>query len=177
MNIATCQSYFKQVNQEKFDNIIDFSTVVFELSRDDGVFLTLKNGKYTIGIGKAVNKDQCNRALTTMYMDITLGIKNEADRMTNGYSEFATSVAKKKYKFFKPEYVWIEKDGKLVRDQVVEELKTNCVLKTHGRVEKTKIYGIQPKEYRFVEKGSAPPPEEEEEEHSASASASESAEE
>jgi hypothetical protein len=172
MNIATCQSYFKQINQEKFNNIIDFSNVVFELSRDDGVFLTLKNGKYTIGIGKAVHKDQCNRALTVMYMDITLGIKNESDRMANGYSEFATSVAKKKYKFFKPEYVWIEKDGKLVRDQIVEELKTNCILKTNGRIEKTKIYGIQPKEYRFVEKGSAPPPEDEpKEEDSASESA------
>jgi len=173
MNIASCQAYFKQVNGEKFDNIIDFANVAFTLSKDDGVFLNLKDGKYSLGIGKLVSKDQCNRALTVMYMDLTLGIKNESDRMANGYSEFATSVAKKKYKFFKPDYVWIEKDGKLIRDQLVEELKTNCVLKNNGRVDRSKIYGIQPKEYRFVEKGTAPPPEDDapsEEEHSASES-------
>lgn len=153
MNIAICQQYFKQVNGEKFSNILDFQNLSFILSKDDGIFLNLKNGKYAIAIGKAVTKDQCNRVLTVLHMDSTLNIKNEDDRMINGYSEFATSVAKRKYKFFKPEFVWIEKDGKLVRDELVEELKTNCILKSNGRTEKSKIYGLYPKEYRFVEKG------------------------
>lgn len=152
MNIATCQAYFQKCNKELLNNKIDFQNVIFELSKDDGIFLQLEHGKYTLGIGKAVTKDQANRVLAVMYMDLTLGIKEEDDRMLNGYSEFSTAVAKQKYKFFKPEYVWFDKDGQLIKDQLVEELKTNCILKKHGKIDKKLIYGLSPHEYRFKEK-------------------------
>lgn len=152
MNIAVLQTYFKAQNSEYLNNAIDFQLISFEHSKDDGIFLDLKNGKYTCSVGKLVSKDQANRVLAVIYMDITLGVKNEADRIEKGYSEFATSVAKQKYKFFKPEYVWIDMDGKLVKDQIVEEFKTNCLTKKCGKVEKTKIYGMYPKEIRFIPK-------------------------
>ena len=155
MNIATCQAYFQKINKELFNNKLDFQNIVFELSKDDGIFLTLKNGKYILGIGKAVTREHANRVLTVLHMDITLGVKTEEERLQHGYSEFSTSVAKQKYKFFKPEYIWFEKDGQLIRDQIVEELKTNCVLKKNGKVDKRSIYGLFPKEYKFSQKSTA----------------------
>lgn len=152
MNIAACQAYFKKVNGELFGNKIDFQHLIFELSKDDGIFLTLKGGKYSIGVGRLVTKDHANRVLTVLYMDHTFQVKEENDRLQHGYSEFSTSVARQKYKFFKPEYVWINKDGHLVKDQIVEELKTNCLLKKNGKIDKREIYGLYPKEYKFSEK-------------------------
>ena len=152
MNIATCQAYFKKVNSEKFGNIIDFNNVSFELSKDEGICMNMKNGKYTIGIGRTVTQDKANRVLTVIYMDLTLKVLNENERLEKGYTEFATAVAKQKYKFFKPEFVWYEKDGKLIKDVLMEEYKTNCLLKKAGKIDKKYIYGLFPREYRFVKK-------------------------
>ena len=152
MNIAQVQSYFKTQLLEKFKDVINPSLLTFELSKDDGVFLDLKNGKYLISVGRNVNVDQINRVLTVIYMDMTLGIKNEADRIPKGYSEFSPAVSRQKYKFFQPTFVWIIVDGKLVKDKIVEEFKTQCQLEKAGKVDKSKIYGLRPHEYRLSEK-------------------------
>jgi hypothetical protein len=152
MNIAQVQSYFKTQLLEKFKDIINPSLLTFELSKDDGIFLDLKNGKYLISVGRNVNIDQINRVLTVIYMDITFGVKNEPDRITKGYSEFSPAVSRQKYKFFQPTFVWIIVDGKLVKDKIVEEFKTQCQLEKAGKVDKSKIYGLRPHEYRLSEK-------------------------
>lgn len=161
MNIAACQAYFKKINHEKFNNIIDFTNISFELTKDEGICMNLKGGKYTIGIGRSVTLDKANRVLTVLFMDFTLGVKNEDERLAKGYTEFGIAVAKQKYKFFKPEFVWFEKDGKLVKDILVEEYKTNCLLKKAGKIDKKLIYGLSPKEYRFVKKTNVKKEEEE----------------
>jgi hypothetical protein len=114
-----------------------------------------------LGIGRAVTKDHANRVLTVLYMDASFNVKEEDSRLQHGYSEFSTAVSRQKYKFFKPEYIWIDKDGQLVRDQIVEELKTNCLLKKNGKVDKRLIYGFCPKEYKFSEKATKPDEKEE----------------
>ena len=131
---------------------VDLGRLTFEHSKDEGIFLDLKQGKYKLGVGKQVTKDQANRVIAVIYMDTTLGVSNEADRLTKGYSEFATTVAKQKYKMFKPEYVWVDVNGKLVRDVVSEESKSWCVLKKLGKTDKKKIYGIRPLEIKLAKK-------------------------
>lgn len=148
MNISTLQSYIK-ANSPKS---VKLDTLTFELSKDDGIFLNLKDGKYTLSVGKSVSKDQANRVITVIYMDQMLGVLNEDERLPKGYSEFSTAVAKQKYKLFPPEFVWVEIEDKLIRDQLVEETKTECVLKKSGRVPKKNVYGLFPKEIRFVQK-------------------------
>ena len=131
---------------------VDLGRLTFEHSKDEGIFLDLKQGKYKLGVGKQVTKDQANRVISVIYMDTTLGVSNEADRLTKGYSEFATSVAKQKYKMFKPEYVWVDVNGKLVKDVVSEESKSWCVLKKLGKTDKKKIYGLRPSEIKLAKK-------------------------
>lgn len=152
MNIAQVQAYFKTQLLEKFKDTINPSLLTFELSKDDGIFLDLKNGKYLLSVGRNVNIDQINRVLTVIYMDLTLGVKNEADRIPKGYSEFSPAVSRQKYKFFQPTFVWIIVDDKLVKDKIVEEFKTQCQLEKAGKVDKSKIYGLRPHEYRLSEK-------------------------
>lgn len=152
MNIAQVQSYFKTQILEKFKDVINPSVLTFELSIDDGIFLDLKNGKYLISCGKHVNIDKINRVLTVIYMDMTLGVKNEPDRIAKGYSEFSPAVSRQKYKFFKPTFVWVIVDGKLVKDKIIEEFKTQCQLEKNGKVDNSKIYGLRPHEYRLSEK-------------------------
>lgn len=148
MNITTLQTYIK-TNMPKS---VDQSLLSFQISKDDGIFLNLKDGKYTLDVGKAVTKDQANRVITVIYMDQTFGIKNEQDRLEKGYSEFSTAVAIQKYKLFKPEFVWVLTDSGLIKDQLIEKANTYCMLKKSGKVIKTSIYGLYPREIRFVEK-------------------------
>lgn len=153
MNIVDLQTYFKEQIVGKFDNTIDPKLLTFEHSKDDGIFLDLKNGQYLVSVGKGVSKDQANRVLTVIYMDTTFGIKNESERLSKGYSEFSTAVASQKYKFFPPTHAWVlNKDGKLEKDKIVEEMKTHVQMEKLGKVEKHKVYGIKPKEIRLTPK-------------------------
>jgi len=145
MNIGMLQSYIKQ----NMPSEVDLTKLSFEHSKDDGIFLDLKNGRYKLAVGKSVSKDQANRVIADIYMDTILGITKEEDRLKNGYSEFATSVNKQKYKLFKPEYVWVDINGVLARDTVIEETKTYCTLKKSGKVEKTSVYGLRPLEIKL----------------------------
>lgn len=152
MNIVEVQSYFKKQILEKFKDTINPALLKFELSKDDGIFLDLKNGQYLISVGKSISYDQANRVLTVIYMDSTLGVKKEDDRLEKGYSEFSTAVAKQKYKFFPPTHGWVEINGKIVKDKIIEEFKTQCQMEKCGKVDKNKIYGLKPKEYRLTER-------------------------
>jgi len=146
MDIVTLQNYILKnvkIPQDK---------LTFEHSKDDGIFLDLKDGKYKLSVGKSISRDQANRVIAVMFMDTTLGIRNESERLEKGYSEFATSVAKQKYKMFSPEYVWVDINGKLVKDTVQEETKSYCILKKAGKVDKKKIYGLKPHEIKLEKK-------------------------
>jgi hypothetical protein len=153
MNIVDLQTYFKEQIIGKFDNTIDPKSLTFEHSKDDGIFLDLKNGQYLVSVGKSVSKDQANRVLTVIYMDTTFGIKNENERLSKGYSEFSTAVAKQKYKFFPPTHAWyLNDDNKLEKDKIVEEMKTHVQMERLGKVDKDRVYGIKPKEIRLTPK-------------------------
>jgi hypothetical protein len=152
LTIVDLQTYFKKNFIEKFNNTIDPTILTFEHSKDDGIYLDLKDGKYLLSVGKSVSYDQANRVLTVIYMDTTLGVKNEDERLAKGYSEFSTAVAKQKTKFFPPTHGWVEIDGKLVKDKIIEEFKTQCQMEKAGKIDKTKIYGLKPKEIRLTEK-------------------------
>lgn len=152
MNIVDLQTYFKQQIIEKLDNTIDPKLLTFEHSKDDGIFLDLKDGQYLLSVGKQVSKDQANRVLTVIYMDVTLGVKNEDERLQKGYSEFSTAVARQKYKFFPPTHAWVLKDNKLIKDTIVEQFKTHVQMEKLGKVEKNNVYGLKPKEIRLTSK-------------------------
>ena len=152
MNIVDVQTYFKQQIIEKLDNTIDPRLLTFEHSKDDGIFLDLKDGKYLVSVGKSVSKDQANRVLTVIYMDITLEVKNEEERLIKGYSEFSTAVNRQKTKFFPPAQAWYLNDNKLVKDKVIEDGKTHVQLEKFGKISRDKVYGLKPKEIRLTNK-------------------------
>jgi len=152
MDIVTLQTYFKQQIVEKLNNTIDPKFLTFEHSKDDGIFLDLRNGQYLISVGKSVSKDQANRVLTVIYMDTTLGVKNEDERLYKGYSEFSTAVARQKCKFFPPTHAWVEVNSKLQKDKIVEQFRTHVQMETLGKIEKGKVYGLRPHEIRLTNK-------------------------
>jgi len=152
MNIVEVQAYFKQEILQKFKEIVRPAQLKFEHSKDDGIFLDLKNGQYLISVGKSVTIDQANRVLTVIYMDQTLDVKKEEDRLEKGYSEFSTAVARQKYKFYPPTHGWVDTGDKIVKDKIVEEFKSHCQMEKCGKIDKKKIYGLKPKEYRLTER-------------------------
>jgi len=152
LNVVDLQTYFKQQIIEKLDNAIDPKLLTFEHSKDDGIYLDLKDGQYLLSVGKNVTLDQANRVLTVIYMDITMGVKNEDERMDKGYSEFSTAVAKQKTKFFPPTHVWILKDGVILKDKLIEEFKTQVQTEKFGKIDKDHVYGLRPKEIRLSPK-------------------------
>lgn len=152
LNIVDVQTYFKQQLIEKLDNTIDPKLLTFEHSKDDGIFLDLKDGQYLVSVGKSVTKDQANRVLTVIYMDVTLGVKNEQERLVKGYSEFSTAVNRQKTKFFPPTHAWVVINDKIQKDKIVEDGKTHVQLEKNGKVAREKVYGLKPKEIRLTNK-------------------------
>jgi len=152
LNIVDLQAYFKHHIVETLNKSIDPKTLKFEHSTDDGVYLDLHDGLYLISVGKNVTHDQANRVLTVIYMDVTLGVRNESERLEKGYSEFSTAVARQKYKFFPVTHAWVLQNGKIVKDKIVEEFKTNIQMEKFGKVDKSKVYGLKPNEIRLQNK-------------------------
>ena len=153
MNVDMVRQYMINANREKFNGIIDFSKVSFLPSSDNGIIVDLNNGHHKLRIGAHLNNHQINRAIILILIDTVMKVKNEEERETLGecsYTEYGGKVSQLQSKYFPHDDVFIETDGKIIRDSILDCDLTLCRLQKSGQVEKDKILGLNYKEVKLL---------------------------
>lgn len=146
MNVEKVKAYMQKANKEKFEDTLNFKNIEFLPSSDDGIIVDLESGKHTLKIGAKVNIHQMNRALILMLIDTVMEVQNEDDREkfgSNSYTEYGGKVSQLQSQYFPSEDVFIEKEGKIVKDSVIDCDRSMCRLRTHGEVNRESILGLK----------------------------------
>lgn len=152
MNITSVQDYMVRMNNEKFDGLLDLSKVEFRPSKDDGILIDLENGRHTLRIGRRVSVHQQNRALVVMLLDRVFELKNESERAQHDYREYGGKVSQVQEHFFPTQEVFVERDGRIIKDNIIDCDAFICNLKESGPVKKEELIGRRYTEVEFKEK-------------------------
>jgi len=155
MNISEVQDYMVKMNKEKFDGLIQLSKTEFRPSKDDGIIIDLSQGRHTLRIGRKISKHQMNRALILMLIDTVMDIKEESERKSLGdqsYGEYGGKVSQLQEQFFPSTEVFVEREGRIVKDNVIDCDAIMCNLRNAGSVNKDEILGLKYREVTLKNK-------------------------
>lgn len=152
MNIDRVKTYMKKMNTERFDNYLNMNKIKFVPSPDDGIIVDIDDGVHSLRVGHKINEHQMNRALIVMLIDSCMGVTEESQRQQfseKSYNEYGGKVSILQEKYFPNNHVFVEKNGKIIEDDVVDCTSNTCTLKKAGRVEKKNIMGLHYSEVKF----------------------------
>lgn len=152
MNIDTVKLYMMKANDEKFDGLLNFSKIEFSPSSDNGVLLDINEGVHNVRVGRKITNNQMNRALIVMLIDTVMEVTEEHQREKFGdqsYGEYGGKISQLQEKFFPNHDVFVEKNGRIVKDSVVDCDAVMCTLKNLGSVKKDDLIGLKYKEVKL----------------------------
>jgi len=152
MNIETVRKYMTDVNKDKFNGMLNFQKIKFEPSPDNGIILDVDEGVHHLRIGRKITEHQMNRALIVMLIDTVMNVTEEHQRKNFGdqsYGEYGGKVSQLQERFFPNHDVFVETDGKIVKDSVIDCDAVMCRLKSTGSVEKDRIMGLKVSEVKL----------------------------
>lgn len=152
MNIDTVKKYMMDANREKFNDLLNFSKIEFAPSSDNGIILDINEGVHSVRVGRKITEHQMNRALVVMLIDTVMEVTEEHQRGQFGdqsYGEYGGKVSQLQEKFFPNHDVYVEKEGRIVKDSVVDCDAVMCTLRNMGSVKKDDIIGLKYKEVKL----------------------------
>lgn len=152
MNIESVRSYMMKANEDKFSGMLDFSKIKFVPSSDNGIIVDVDEGIHSLRVGRKISDNQMNRALVVMLVDTVMNIQEEHQRKRLGeqsYGEYGGKISQLQAKYFPSETVYVEKQGRIVEDSVIDCDAVMCKLRKTGNVEKSDIIGLKYKEIKL----------------------------
>lgn len=155
MNVNDVKKYMIDADRKVLGRVLDFGNIIFTGSNDDGIIVDLKDGQHTLNIGNNVNEAQIQRVLVLLTLDTVMNVKNEDDRDNLGeysYNEYGDRVSLIQSKFFSSKRVFLENQGVIVSDDIIECRENMCKLRKYGNVDRSNLIGLSHNESKISKK-------------------------